>query len=540
MARFLSCFKGSLVIAAFAATSLTAQAADPCDLGVLVPGETYTFPQYTSVSGEYTPTTTGPVKILYSGNPLQVYTSADHDEASIVDGSYSYVDGKQLMSYSELLAGQTYYLYSSFTMMESTLTITEGVAPLEVISVSPSLGEGEYFSASKNYTVTVGFNAPITVGNSLLVAGEQEFRVSNRASGPYVTCDVASVIMDLYHNGSANKGDVVTLRLVNVADNSDSSNIYGENGQVDVDFVLAAKPAELLSVTNADMTNAENPFLSYYKKGDERGIFTFEFDSPVSADNAVARLTYGSPDSEDLTIYMEELTGVADGNTVSFDFTGKLRRPIDMLPGSTADTQPSALSIAFISMYSEDGQWVYTGNSTNPSGFALSFAISTLQYTIAADFTPGRGSNLEAGKEMEIWVMNGIYMETSGVRFDYMSAGNPSSVTVLVSDITVEKDGTTDMLYTFKIPEMNADAGSVVTLTFTDLEFADGVDHSNELTAEFVGSTSGVADVETDGNNVVTVYNSTGVCVLNKADRSTLNSLPKGLYVVNGKKVMIK
>ena len=52
--------------------------------------------------------------------------------------------------------------------------------------------------------------------------------------------------------------------------------------------------------------------------------------------------------------------------------------------------------------------------------------------------------------------------------------------------------------------------------------------------------TVGVNSVLTEIGTKVTVYNLNGVRVLYNADRDALKALRKGIYVVNGKKVVIK
>lgn len=543
MTRFLPFIKGGLVLASVFAASLSVEAADPCSLGVLEPGKTYTFPQYATVSGEYTPSQTGPVKFVYSGNPLNLYSKSDHSEESIMDGKHDYVNGEQMISYQQLDAGVTYYLYAEMTMMGGSFQIYEGRIPLEVIAVNPTLGENDTFSVSSNYSIDVGFNVPVTVGNALILIGDERARVSSTVSNTYVTCDVADAIMEKYRQGLIKKGDVMTLRLTKVTDQSDSENIFGEDGNVEVNFVMADKPGELLEIVNADQVNTENPFMSYYMEGDESGMVSFIFDTPVSAGKAVAKITYGNSDNLEVGLYKEEVEGKSDGNAVTFDFTGKLRRPIDMLPTSTSDSQPSGMNILFSNIFTEDGQRVYTGRQSNPTGYSLSFKLNTLQYTISSDFTPGRGSMLSAGKEMEIWVMNGAYMNCDGIRFDYLSEGAPASMVVPLSEVKVEADPVVaeDMIFTFAVPQMKVDEGTNVTLSFEGLEFGDGLDHSKELTAEFgYDSTTGIHDVADSVSDTVTVYNITGVCLLNNADRTALKSLPAGLYIINGKKTVLK
>ena len=54
------------------------------------------------------------------------------------------------------------------------------------------------------------------------------------------------------------------------------------------------------------------------------------------------------------------------------------------------------------------------------------------------------------------------------------------------------------------------------------------------------GVTVGVNSVLAEIGTKVTVYNLNGVRVLYNADRDALKALRKGIYVVNGKKVVIK
>lgn len=538
MTRFLSCIKAAVIVAAVGGTALVAQAEAPVDLGVVVPGEVYEYPAFTTVTAQYTPSQTGPVRILYSHAPLGLYTSPTYD--SEFGGQFSYVGSRQMMAYSELQEGVTYYLMG-FTMDSGTMQIIEGATDIEVKGVSPEVKEGDYFSVSSNYTIDVAFNTPVTLTNALILVGDNRSTVNYTVSNAYVTCDVASPIMKMYHDGNIKKGDILTLRLVGVADAYDANNKYNGNGKYEVEFLMPDKPGELVKVINASLSDTNNPFLSYYAANDPAGVISFEFDTPLADDGkSVAKITYGNPDEIEIGVYVEDVPGVNSGNTASFDFCGKLRRPIDMLPSSTSSTQPANFSIRFANIYTEDGQRVFTNRQTNQNGFSLSFRINTLQYTISTDYTPGRGSKLEAGEEMEIWVMNGSYVYSSGIKFDYIMNGDHASLTIPMSEVNVEPDpiAAEDMIYTFKIPALNSDPDTKVTISFADAECADGLDHSKELTAEFGYDTTGVEGIPEADSNIVTVYNAAGICVLKNAGRSALANLPSGLYIVNGKKII--
>ena len=55
----------------------------------------------------------------------------------------------------------------------------------------------------------------------------------------------------------------------------------------------------------------------------------------------------------------------------------------------------------------------------------------------------------------------------------------------------------------------------------------------------YIGENSGVKDIVTESENgIFRVYNTQGISVLETEDASELNNLPKGIYIINGKKVM--
>jgi hypothetical protein len=60
----------------------------------------------------------------------------------------------------------------------------------------------------------------------------------------------------------------------------------------------------------------------------------------------------------------------------------------------------------------------------------------------------------------------------------------------------------------------------------------------NADTSVKVSTTNGVSNISVDGNASSEVYNLQGIRVARSAEN--LNSLPAGLYIVNGKKVVVK
>ncbi len=58
--------------------------------------------------------------------------------------------------------------------------------------------------------------------------------------------------------------------------------------------------------------------------------------------------------------------------------------------------------------------------------------------------------------------------------------------------------------------------------------------------AEFTASTSSIESICGDAPNTINVYTTSGIHILKDADKSALNTLPKGIYIVNGNKYVVR
>lgn len=522
---------------------LSARAQDGVvDLGTLVADVEYDIPQYVVVKAQYTPSVTGPVKMVWTGNPLTLYTSPDATEASTVGGSHAYNNGNQVMSYRELKANTTYY-FNQYCMQGGKLTIREGDIPIEVVSVEPRASEDHPFSVSTNYRIYVTFNYPVTIGNTYLVVDGERTQIYPVISNTSVCCDVYNEIMYLYREGKLKEGSTLTLRIMQVKDALNDQNRYNSNGRCEVNFTMAAKPAEVVETHGFTVKSIDNEMRSYYFPDDPDGLFSLTFDTPIDpARTPIASMTFGNPDNIDLGVYTESLPGSVDGNKVTFDFTGKLRRTIDMLPAADATTMPSDIYVSFGGIYTPDGQRAYTDVMSNPNGFAVSMKVIDLQYNVAADFAPARGSLLKPGTEMEVWVMNGELVAYDSFCIDYTEGGELKTLTIPADAVREEADEFSatglDKLYYFTVPEYSADDDSQVFVYMKNLTCADGLDHSADVRGDFKPSTAGISDILGDNHDDTTgdIYDITGRCILRGATLRELRSLDKGVYIFNGKK----
>lgn len=81
----------------------------------------------------------------------------------------------------------------------------------------------------------------------------------------------------------------------------------------------------------------------------------------------------------------------------------------------------------------------------------------------------------------------------------------------------------------------------VIPAKFVEISFNDYEDFENnpEIVYEFVYGTTGIESIVT-GASSVTVYNLQGVKLLDNADVAALRNLSRGMYIINGKKYVVK
>ena len=197
-------------------------------------------------------------------------------------------------------------------------------------------------------------------------------------------------------------------------------------------------------------------------------------------------------------------------------------------------------------------QKVYAG--TLPVGFENGSDVLKLSYSVAGltnegilEFT-GEEKGIETlnvykypeysvGDEVEIDANPFLFTYTSGVTYLF-TVGKDYQV-VITSDID-SNEGTN-----WKLGEGYSTKKGPNGETTTE-KAADGVTLSiyagadgGVFNIEVVAKEAGIGSV-ISGNNFYKVYNLEGAHVLSTEDAGALQNLPKGIYIVNGKKIMIK
>ena len=93
------------------------------------------------------------------------------------------------------------------------------------------------------------------------------------------------------------------------------------------------------------------------------------------------------------------------------------------------------------------------------------------------------------------------------------------------------------------LKEALANDGEYMLQIYASAFILDGCQTSSEIkvnyTVDKTVGVDGVDGIKADGNGKYTVTNLSGIVVLRDANAAALRSLPTGLYIVNGKKVLL-
>ena len=88
--------------------------------------------------------------------------------------------------------------------------------------------------------------------------------------------------------------------------------------------------------------------------------------------------------------------------------------------------------------------------------------------------------------------------------------------------------------------ENEENAPIVITVTLNNLQSADGIDHTADVTATYyLNSLGAVNSILGDDTNTFTVYNTRGILVMHTTNRDELKNLPRGIYIINGEKFLM-
>lgn len=521
------------------------------DLGQLELNKVYSCPSFNYVTASFCPETTGVYKINYSSSDrFAIYTDAELTTAYSNGGEWAYqsevVETMNSMGYEtwNFEAGVTYYFGGSvgsglFIMNSNAqFVITASSNEIEVSSVTPA--EQSTISTGNTAQIDIAFNCYVGVESATVeVAGQTEtFNYSDAADskvrvyGNTVSVILKEYLQSLYDTEVITGGEQIKLTLNGLCRANDNSVLYGEDGKLTLLFKTADKPATLVSTVNTPDQMAA--LKTYYFEDDASGSISLTFNRQLLNDKndlPTAVWGIGNKESETGDYYEEIIPCVVDGNTVTVNLQDKLRNT------STMDLSMdyTMVQLDIKNVKSADGQYVYSEGSGKLGSFNYMYDLEYVQTKVVAEFTPSKGEIAE-DDEIEIWIMGDNDLRYEGIAFQC----GESEIVVTEFTKNTDPDDVKASIITLKVPALEAENGDEVTVTLKNVKAADGLDHSKDVKATYTYKKEVSVDSIELQNEPVNVYNMQGIHIVKNGNVSELESLEKGIYIVNGKKVMVK
>jgi hypothetical protein len=516
-----------LTLAILGIVSASAYADDTVDLGEINLNTEYSVAAYKGFVAHFTAPKSGTLTV--TPPDFAVYTNEDLAAANKLSASNTgalYTNTTETQKYQQyneyqVTEGQTYWLYTSFTWDASVLEIT---MPSSLSLDEASVAEGSQLSASGYGAVDYKFSQAVTVSKASLISGENTAELETRIQGNVLTAVYAETLKEWLNNGTVQAGDKLTIKLEGVASSSDASLLYNGDGVASFDYVAAAAPITLESATAGDGAyklvvsgTAETDFLSYFRPTDSRGKFVFTFSAPIDPEKGSFQLQYGSSESDSGSgdyYYVGDLKAAGkvefsnDNKTITLDLTGVLRDPKSMI---TSGSTYSEIIVHLGYITGADGQLVYTGASGSEGSFDFVFNYKVLSSVASAEFE----EKDKIGESVEIYVSSYSEVDFDGITFSWRENGENKSAAVAKADLTLTTDEYDGATIVVAVPA-DVQAKNNVTVSFTNISFADGLEHSG------FEQTYNVVDYTVDTDLVVTYTPNTDAAV-ESVDKVVLN-----------------
>lgn len=515
------------LLALFMAT-VPAAAKEDVDYGELELDKDYTFPNFAGATGTFTVPKDGMLVVSSTCSDFVTpFKDAEHSQRH--DYTFSY-DGKGGNYYDMKVAkGEKIYFYIRFSMNAGSfrLTMDEDVT----LSATTKPEAGSVYTPSGGAQISVDFNKAVSTDGCEIQVGEHIVPVTPVKYGATFVFNITNEVYELMKEGKLAAGDPFTLRLKNVRLKSDESVIYGTDGTFEVQFIASKKPVALVK---SEVFNGGN-FLSFWPAGSEAAKLHLTFDGALlqsqdlEKDKIFALLSYGMNEGTDSELYTEKLPIIFTETTATVDFSGKLRRPIDMLP--SGNVYPKAM-IKLHGLRDSEGNYVYSAASGAVGTFSFSVPYEEIKVEFTPDFVPAANSSIKETNEIEIWTTDFSKLRFTGIRFSGLTTEG-EKVEELVKDFRLVEDTEYEGAGSVFVKVEAMKALSNVTVALNELTTDDGIDHSSEFCVTYNTATTGIEDIVTKADK--TLYTLTGIRVNKPTKR-----LPAGVYVVGGKKIMVK
>lgn len=465
-------------------------------------GVKYDFKFMTDQDFKFVPKEDGILRIYAQETNISVSTEGDDETCTTVLGknvgeeyisykisAWKYKpttdeDGTTWSGYTEasLKAGKAYYINVPGTLSSSKFfkgVMETGVNELKLTDVNFEEGKVFDITDTRCGQLNLSFNmnakaddTNIKIGN--IIDCNVETRTSTNAGGLYVL--LKDSIIYWLNKGLIAGGEEMTVTVKNIRAAADDNIKYGKDGNLTMKFLTPGMPHNLVSKQLPD------PFLSYWPKGDERGMVVLTFDADVmqgEQQTAKGSFNIGSADMDD--IYVETLDPSmfrAEGNKLYIDFTGKLRTKEAMGLKSNWDI----ITLRLMNIKMADGSNVFSAGAGASGSFTFTMNYKEYKSNLAFEFTPADGETLTENN-VKIYFSDKNVITFEGAKFTYQDENDKNHQTIVKEGITSTPDGEDAIEYTIPITDQIKN-GKNVRFSLTGVVANDGLDHS-DITAKW-------------------------------------------------------
>ena len=465
-------------------------------------GVKYDFKFLKDQDFKFVPKEDGILRIYAQETNISVSTEGDDETCTTVLGknvgeeyisykisAWKYIpttdeDGTAWSGYTEasLKAGKAYYINVPGTLSSSKYfkgVMETGVNELKLTDVNFEEGKVFDITDTRCGQLNLSFNmnakaddTNIKIGN--IIDCNVETRTSTNAGGLYVL--LKDSIINWLNKRLIVGGEEMTVTVKNISAAADDNIKYGKDGNLTLKFLTPSMPHNLVSKQLPD------PFLSYWPKGDERGMVVLTFDADVmqgEQQTAKGSFNIGSADMDD--IYVESLDPSmfrAEGNKLYIDFTGKLRTKETMGLKSNWDI----ITLRLMNIKMADGSNVFSAGAGASGSFTFNMNYKEYKSNLAFDFTPADGGKLTENN-VKVYFSDKNAITFEGAKFTYQDENDKNHQTIVKEGITSTPDGEEAIEYTIPITDAIKN-GKNVRFTLTGVVANDGLDHS-DITAKW-------------------------------------------------------
>lgn len=462
--------------------------------------------------------------------------------------SMSYDDMGQKVFSCEVEAGKTYYFMTNPVLDISDVIVYYGAGEQSIpISVTSNLSDGEtYYISGTN--LELAFDRIVNVQHNWIEYGENSdgtYRQKEEIPAGYVNgilttqyyynIELSKLIREMADAGKLNSGDKFKITLEGISDANDASVIYGEDGNYSITLVLGEMPGSLVSVNPKEGTT----LYTYYPEDGEDGLLTFTFSDDLNEDASKvnATVSYGDTEAGSYVTFNPDFT--IKGNTVIVDLRGyRFPETVDSSRGEATNT---SITVSISGLTTADGRDVITNNtSAGTDAIIVVYPMKKQEINFYYDFMPTEGSSLDGYNEIIVWLPEEVgSISFSKIQLQWLNnRGTLQTKDFMPEDVPFVYEAAYAG-YVSHVPLAGVSRDREITLVVEDAMLSNG--DSVEITGKFNSNPTGIdAVLGVDADAPVKLYSIDGVLVKEAPAASVLTGVNKGIYIMNGKKVVVK